>query len=319
MNENKEASNQNESYESSSKYFDEFDFIEFLKYIWLDRTIIIAVTSLFAFTSIIYALFLPNIYSSEALLTTVDDADAGGGISSLVSRYGGLASAAGVSLPSAGGGKADLVVATITSREFFKHLTTFDFVLPGLMASKSYNTGSQKLLFDQKSYNSEKNIWIDGSPSYLEAYKQYLRSLEVGQDKRTNFIFLIFHHISPEFSYQFIDLIVNEVNNKIRTRHFKESTIALDYLKNELASTAQREVQQSISQLIEAQLKIQMLANIRKDYIIRAIDPGFLPEEKSAPRKTRMVILATIIGLILSIFVSIIRQTYFIYKPEKNS
>ena len=319
MNENKEASNQNESYESSSKYFDEFDFIEFLKYIWLDRTIIIAVTSLFAFTSIIYALFLPNIYSSEALLTTVDDADAGGGISSLVSRYGGLASAAGVSLPSAGGGKADLVVATITSREFFKHLTTFDFVLPGLMASKSYNTGTQKLLFDQKSYNSEKNIWIDGSPSYLEAYKQYLRSLEVGQDKRTNFIFLIFHHISPEFSYQFIDLIVNEVNNKIRTRHLQESTIALDYLKNELASTAQREVQQSISQLIEAQLKIQMLANIRKDYIIRAIDPGFLPEEKSAPRKTRMVILASIIGFILSIFASIIRETYFSYKPEKNS
>ena len=226
MNENKEASNQNESYESSSKYFDEFDFIEFLKYIWLDRTIIISVTSLFAFISIIYALFLPNIYSSDALLTTVDDADAGGGISSLVSRYGGLASAAGVSLPSAGGGKADLVIATITSREFFKHLTTFDFVLPGLMASKSYNTETQKLVFDQKSYNSEKNIWIDGSPSYLEAYKQYLRSLEVGQDKRTNFIFLIFHHISPEFSYQFIDLIVNEVNNKIRTRHLKESVIA---------------------------------------------------------------------------------------------
>ena len=319
MNENKEASNQIESHESSSKYFDEFDFIEFLKYIWLDRTIIISVTSLFAFSSIIYALFLPNIYSSDALLTTVDDADAGGGISSLVSRYGGLASAAGVSLPSAGGGKSDLVVATITSREFFKHLTTFDFVLPGLMASKSYNTGTQKLVFDQTSYNSEKNIWINGSPSYLEAYKQYLRSLEVGQDKRTNFIFLIFDHISPEFSYQFIDLIVNEVNNKIRTRHLQESTIALDYLKNELASTAQREVQQSISQLIEAQLKIQMLANIRKDYIIRAIDPGFLPEEKSAPRKTRMVVLATIIGLILSIFVSIIRQTYFTYKPEKNS
>jgi len=319
MNQNKEASNQIESHESSSKYFDEFDFIEFLKYIWLDRTMIIAVTSLFAFISIIYALFLPNIYTSDALLTTVDDADAGGGISSLVSRYGGLASAAGVSLPSAGGGKSDLVVATITSREFFKHLTTFDFVLPGLMASKSYNTGTQKLVFDQTSYNSEKNIWINGSPSYLEAYKQYLRSLEVGQDKRTNFIFLIFDHISPEFSYQFIDLIVNEVNNKIRTRHLQESTIALDYLKNELASTAQREVQQSISQLIEAQLKIQMLANIRKDYIIRAIDPGFLPEEKSAPRKTRMVVLATIIGLILSIFVSIIRQTYFSYKPEKNS
>jgi LPS O-antigen subunit length determinant protein (WzzB/FepE family) len=114
-------------------------------------------------------------------------------------------------------------------------------------------------------------------------------------------------------------LIVNEVNNEFRTRHLRESTIALGYLKNELASTSQREVQQSISQLIEAQLKIQMLANIRKDYIIRAIDPGFLPEEKSAPRKTRMVALGTMIGLILSIFASIIRQTYFSHKLKKSS
>lgn len=319
MNENTKSSDQNESYASSSRYIDEFNFIEFLKDIWLDRTIIIAVTTFFALTSIIYALFLPNIYSSEALLTTVDDADAGGGISSLISRYGGLASAAGVSLPVEGAGKAELVIATISSRNFFKHLMTFDFVLPGLMASQSYDTATKQLAFDQTSYDSKKNIWIDGSPSYLQAYKEYLSSLAVGQDKRSSFIFLKFHHISPEFSYRFIDLIVNEVNNEFRTRHLRESTIALGYLKNELASTSQREVQQSISQLIEAQLKIQMLANIRKDYIIRAIDPGFLPEEKSAPRKTRMVALGTMIGLILSIFASIIRQTYFSHKLKKSS
>ena len=315
MNENKEASNQNESYESSSKYFDEFDFIEFLKYIWLDRTIIISVTSLFAFISIIYALFLPNIYSTDALLTTVDDADAGGGISSLVSRYGGLASAAGVSLPSAGGGKADLVVATITSREFFKHLTTFDFVLPGLMASKSYNTGTQKLVFDQESYNSEKNIWIDGSPSYLEAYKQYLRSLEVGQDKRTNFIFLIFHHISPEFSYEFLSLLIEQINKITREKDAEKSIKSINYLKNQLDETTQSDVRQTINQLIEMQLKTLMLANIEEDYLFSTIDPPFIPLIKSSPTRPLICILITLLGSLISILVVLIKYYLKPYKP----
>ena len=314
MNDQKNINNQNSTLSKLPKYSDEFDFLEFLQFIWSDRLLIVGLSSFFAFSSIIYALFLPNIYSSEALLTTVDDADAGGGISSLVSRYGGLASAAGVSLPSAGAGKADLVIATIRSRDFFKHLISFEFVLPGLMASRSYNASSQEIVFDSQLYDADKKTWIANPPSYLEAYKVYLKSLDVGQDKRTSFIFLEFHHLSPQFSYQFIDLMVSEVNNKIRARHLKESTIALDYLKNELNTTLQREVQQSISQLIEAQLKIQMLTNVRKDYVVRAIDPGFLPEEKSAPKKTRLVMLATIIGVILSIFASIIRQTYFYKK-----
>ena len=311
MNEKKDFNYQGQIPKESSKYSDEFDFLKFIRLIWDDKFIITGITSLFVISSVIYALLLPNIFSSEALLTTVDDADAGGGIASLASRYGGLASAAGVSLPSANGGKADLVVATIKSREFFRHLITFDFVLPGLMASKGYDLSSSTLEFDAKVYDSEKGLWVGSPPSYLQAYKSYRDSLEVGQDKRSSFIFLIFHHLSPEFSYQFVNLIVNEVNNKIRARHLLESKIALDYLKNELALTSQRDIKQSISQLIEAQLKIQMFANIRKDYMIRAIDPGYLPEEKSAPRKTRMVILGAIIGLILSIFTSIIRQTYF--------
>jgi len=295
----------------SQIYFDEFNFLEFIASTWAYRKMILSITGIFSLSAIIYALYLPNIFSSEALLTTVDDSDAGGGIRDLASRYSGLASAAGVSLPSSEESKADLIIATIQSRSFFRHLLTFDFVLPGLMAAEHFDLKTRSLHYDRNLYDSEKKMWVNAPPSYLEAYKIYSDLLEIDQDNRSGFIFLIFNHISPEFSYKFNNLIVNELNNQIRTRHLNESTIALDYLKSELSATSQMEVQQSISQLIEAQLKVQMLANIRNDYMIRAIDPAFLPEEKSAPRKTRIVILGTIIGLILGIFLSIVRHAFF--------
>lgn len=295
----------------SQMYFDEFNFLEFITAVWAHRKMILSITGIFSLSAIIYALYLPNIYSSEALLTTVDDSDVGGGIREIASRYSGLASAAGVSISSSGESKADLIIATIQSRAFFRHLLTFDFVLPGLMAAEHYDLKTLSLQYDRNVYDSEKKMWVNAPPSALEAYKTYSDLLEIDQDNRSGFIFLIFNHISPEFAYQFNNLIVNELNNQIRTRHLNESTTALDYLKSELSSTSQIEVQQSISQLIEAQLKVQMLANIRKDYMIRAIDPAFLPEEKSAPRKTRIVILGTIIGMILGIFLSIIRNAFF--------
>lgn len=304
---------------TSPMYLDEFNFQEFITSTWGHRNMILGISGFFALASLIYALSLPNIFSSEALLTTVDDSDTGGGIRQLASRYSGLASVAGVSIPSSEESKADLMIATIQSRAFFRHLLTFDFVLPGLMVAESFDHETRNLKYDRNEYDSEKKIWIGTPPSYLEAYKTYTDLLEIGQDNRSGFIFLIFNHISPEFSYKFNNLIVSELNNQIRNRHLRESTIALDYLKSELNATTQMEVQQSISQLIEAQLKVQMLANIRKDYMIRAIDPAFLPEEKSAPRKTRMVILGTIIGFILGVLLSIVRQAFVDNKFKTNA
>ena len=307
----KKDQNKNLMNQLDSEYYeDEFNTTKAIQAAWKDRMIIGYLTGSFALIAIIYALFQPNIFSSQALLTAVDDTDAGSGIAALASRYGSLASAAGVSLPSAGASKADLIIATISSRDFFKHLLSFDFVLPGLMAQKSYNMNTGVLSYDS-SFNEVKMSWNVSPPSYLSAYKEYLKTLNIGQDKRTDFITLEISHISPVFAHDFINLIVLEANNTIRARHLNESKIALDYLQTELAATSQREVQQSISQLVEAQLKIQMLANVRQDYMVRPIDPAFIPEEKSAPRKTRMVVLGTILGFIIGIFLSLVRQTYF--------
>ena len=96
---------------------DEIDLRELFSAIWDGKALIIAVTSVFAVLAVVYALLQPNIYRSEALLAPVQDGDSA---SSLASKFGGLASLAGVSLPGGGSDKTAFAIEYIKSRAFLK-------------------------------------------------------------------------------------------------------------------------------------------------------------------------------------------------------
>uniref|UniRef100_UPI0040488AF0 Wzz/FepE/Etk N-terminal domain-containing protein n=1 Tax=Rheinheimera sp. TaxID=1869214 RepID=UPI0040488AF0 len=94
---------------------DEIDLRELFAAIWQGKWIIAAVTSLFTVAAVVYALSLPNIYKSEALLAPVSE-DAG---LKIPGQLGGLAALAGVNLGGLGGGdKTALAMEIIKSREF---------------------------------------------------------------------------------------------------------------------------------------------------------------------------------------------------------
>ena len=59
----------------------------------------------------------------------------------------------------------------------------------------------------------------------------------------------------------------------------------------------------SINQIIESQLRKKMLANIKDDYAIFAIDEPFAPLIKTSPTRSYIVIISTIAGFILSIMI----------------
>ncbi len=76
---------------------DEIDLRELFSVIWKGKWLIIAITTVFAIASVVFAVLQPNIYKSEALLASASE-EQGGGLSALASQFGGLASLAGVNL-----------------------------------------------------------------------------------------------------------------------------------------------------------------------------------------------------------------------------
>ena len=300
--------------------YGEIDLKELLGFLWEGKKLIIAITLIFSLCSIFYALSLKDYYRSEAILSLSGDSEQ----SLSLSRYSGLASIAGVSLPTTDAeNKGALVQATIKSRAFLKHLITFEGILPSLMAAKTFDTTAKTLIFDDDKYNIKTNTWVrkakppyQPKPSVLEARKEYLGNMVISQDKTTGFIAISIEHISPIFAKNFLDLIIREVNVLLRQKDLRESSDALEYLTTEISKTSLIEIKSSINQLIQTQLQTQMMAKINDDYILRTIEPPFIPETKSKPSRSIIVVLGTMLGGILGILWILIR--HYLLGAEKH-
>lgn len=293
---------------------EEIDLRELFKVLFDGKILIALVASIITFSSVIYALMMTDYYKSEAVMSVRDNSEN----KNLLSQFGGAASLMGLNVSSTDD-KASQTIQLIQSRKFIKHLLTFENILPSIMAAKSYDISSKKLLFDGDLYDSKSKNWIgepdeNGSakPSYLDAHGVYLNDLlSISQDKNTGFILIDIKHLSPVFAKEFLELIIRETNTILRKKDLEESNEALMYLTNELRKTSLVELKESIKNLIEAQLEVQMMSKINEDYVLVEIDPPFIPERGLSNSKLLIVIFSTIFGSLLGGVIVLIRH-YFL-------
>ena len=285
---------------------DSIDFKELLNLMWEGKKLIILITAIAAFGSVLISLNLTNYYKSQTVLTTAEGSNEGAALS----RYNSFASLAGINLPSSGIDKGSLIVNTIMSRAFLKHLLSFEDVLPSIMAAKSYDIETRKLVFDSDIYDSTNKKWFRDKPSYIETYEIYMQQLTVSYDANLGLIHVHTEHISPIFAKEFLDLIIKEADTLLRQKDLKQSSDALDYLLSEISKTSLVEIKSSMNQLIQSQLETQMMAKISSNYALMVIEPPFIPEEKFKPSRSLISLFGTILGLVIGVL-WVLRQHYF--------
>ena len=285
---------------------DSIDFKELLNLIWDGKKLIILITAVVALGSVLIALNLTNYYKSQAVLTTAD----GSSETASLSRYNSFASLAGINLPSSGIDKGSLIVNTVMSRAFLKHLLSFEDVLPSIMAAKSYDIETKKLVFDSNLYDVTNKKWFRTKPSYIETFEVYMKQLTVSYDANLGLIHVHTEHISPIFAKEFLDLIIKEADTLLRTKDLKQSSDALDYLLSEISKTSLVEIRSSMNQLIQSQLETQMMAKISTDYALMVIEPPFIPEKKFKPSRSLISLFGTIFGFVIGVL-WVLRQHYF--------
>ena len=303
--------NSNTLSQENTTYDDEIDLEELFSVLWKAKILIIVITSFFALSSVLYALSLTNFYKSEAILNVAEQSNARGALSGM----GGLASMAGITLPSSGEDKSEIAIKTIESIAFLEHLITFENVLPSIMATKSYDSQSKKIQFDPKIYNENNGVWVrkpgknqQSKPSYLEAYNTYLNQVSISRDQASNLITISVEHISPIFAKELLELIINEANELLRNKDLQESSAAIAFLNTEIPKASLITMKDAINNMLQAQLETQMLAKVNKEYILKVIEPPFIPEEKSKPSRALIFILGTLLGGMLAMLWVLMRH-----------
>ena len=89
---------------------------------------------------------------------------------------------------------------------------------------------------------------------------------------------------------------------KLKKRDVIEAEKSIDYLSLQLNKSAITDLKTVFFELIEQQMKVIMFAEVREEYAFKTIDPAVLPELKSGPKRSLIVIISTIAGVFLSLF-----------------
>lgn len=285
-------------------YDDEIDLSELFHVLWDKIFYIGAITSVFSLISIIYALMLPNIYQSKATLMAVEQ---GSGMSGMVGRMSGMASLAGISLDSKSSSKDQEAIARIKSFEFFSNNFLPNIKLENLMAIKKWNQASNTITYHASDFNSDSGQWLrkakpprSNIPTSQEAYEEFMEIMSVNKDKKSLLVTLSVEHKSPFIAQQWVEIMINQIDQVMRDQDRQTATKSIEYL-NSLAPTVNyEEIKKALSALQQEQMKRLMMVEANDNYIFKVLDSPIVPEVKSRPKRSLIVIWGTILGMVLS-------------------
>ena len=302
-----------ETYSNKHPDENEIDLKELFHVLFQGKWFIVSLTAFASIIGVIYSLSLPNIYTSKALLVTVNTSS---GMSGDLRSYSGLAGLAGINLSSGGNeSNSEKAKQKISSLSFFENNILENIFLPDLMAVKSWNPETNNIEYDESLYIMKSNTWVGDYykgkqiPSTQESFKVFIsQHLSLSDNKNTGFITLSIKHKSPFIAKRWAELVVDEINTFYRQKDKSESEKAVNYLNQQISITGLSEIKQVIAQLLQEETKKLTLIEANQYYVFDYIDPPAAMELKSEPTRSLICILSALFGVSLGIIIVLIRR-----------
>ena len=295
---------------------DEIDLRDLYSSILKRKLLIASSTSLFTLIALLISLFfLPDIYKSEALLFPADNSQS----NNMLSQYSGIASMAGISMPSQKGDKTSEAIERIKSYEFFSKYFLKAIQLQDLMAISRWDSSSNKIIYDKKLYNSKSRKWTNKEviPSTQEAYKTYREIMSASQNDKSRFILISIKHQSPNLAKEWTGKIIQLTNESMRDADKNKSLKSLEFLNNEASKVSYEHLRKAVSFLQQEQMKSLMLVEANEEYVFKIINSPIAPELKYGPKRLMLIIASAFFGFVFGVmYVLIEKYGRKDYKPS---
>jgi uncharacterized protein involved in exopolysaccharide biosynthesis len=245
-------------------------------------------------------LFTPA-FRADALLVPSDEV-LGLNQNALLGGIGGLASLVGIG---GSGSRESEALAVLKSRALTSAYIRDNELLPIIFHDR-WNSEAHK-------WKSDKNGQV---PTLQDAYTIFDKSIRlVVENRKTGLITISVTWRDPKLARQWVDGLVNAANNFLRRQAIERSTNNLEYLKKELDKTSIVTVKDTISKLMETELKKQMMASGNSDYAFRIVDPAVVPERKVFPKRSIFAVIGSIFGCMIWLSVVAFRNKRSAVEP----
>ncbi|EGU56710.1 O-antigen length determinant protein [Vibrio nigripulchritudo ATCC 27043] len=294
----------------------EIDLRELFSAQWKGKWIIILFTITFAAGGVLYALSKPNIYKATAVLAATSDSRKGG-MATMASQFGGLASLAGINLGGSGSDNTAITLAVLQSRQFINYFIQKHNLLVPLMASAEWHKDSGELKLNPDSYDISVKQWVrqvpaghSVVPTDWESYKAFRAILSTSVAKETGLVSVSITHQSPIIAQRWVELLIADINAWMKDKSLNETKRNIGYLEQQLNKTNIADMRTVFFQLIEEQTKNLMLAEVETEFAFKVLDPAVVPEEKTGPKRALICVLATLLGGMAGIGFVLIRYIF---------
>ncbi len=295
---------------------DEIDLRESWQVMWQGKWLILSITLMFSVASIIYARSIPDEYEATAILVSAS-ASSSSSLTKLGGQFGGFASLAGINLRG-GGDKAAIAIELMKTWGFLEAFVKNNDLEVEVFAVKGWDKNDNKLLINNDLFDEKTLSWLKGDgesyPTSWMLFEKIKNRINIKEDKSTGLISLTVEHYSPHVAKKWVELLIRAINEHIQLQDRKEALNSMEYLRDQAANTRVAEMRTVFYQLIEEQAKTLMLAEISREYVFKTLSPARAAEMKSKPRRTLIVMVGVIVGVMFAMLIVVFR--YLINKAE---
>lgn len=242
-------------------------------------------------------LVLPRMYQAAVVVTPVKDDGSSGALADIASRFGGLASLAGVNI---GGSMGDTAaaMAVLRSRSLLEDFIREESLMPQLFPS----------LWDEQTQQWTPKAW-QREPTLQDAVDYFDRKIRhVEEDRRGGVVVLAVRWTDPQVAAAWANQLVERANLRLRKEATEQSRRNIAYLRTQLDDTDMVGIRESLFGLLETEIRRGMLANGRQEFAFRVVDPARAP----APHQTVSIkppvlaIVGTFLGLMLGVAIALL-------------
>jgi len=273
--------------------------------LWRARLWVLGSAAIFAIAAIAYSLLATEWYRAEVLLIP-NESQSSQSLGSQLPGLGGLANLAGINVQ---GRDATEALAVLRSRQFTRSFIEDKELLP---------------VFFSEEWNSDSGEWNatnpQEQPDLRDGVKYFQENVrEVSEDSRSGLVTLSISWTDADLAAEWAMELVSRLNATMRMRALEDAERNITYLQSQLESTNIGALRDAVARLLESELQKVMLARGEEEFAFRIVDPAKTPKLRYWPKRSLIVILATVIGGLLASIAALVSHAMAQRQVERES
>lgn len=294
---------------------DEIDLREVVLTLWRGKYIIFVSSILAILLSSYYLRNSQRQYTVTAVFKPVIEA----GVGTNLSGFSGLASLAGISLPTSSGTDFVTYQKLIFSEEVAQRIFTNKELIKKIFKSE-WNSNSEsfvaplagkfgdvKQLIKSTLTGVEKVKYIPPNPKRLSMLMAI--KLNISPDRGTGFISITTQTSQPDIMVELISSASTETDSLLKERFFVTAEETLEFYYQKLLTSRSPEHREALAKLISAEDQKLMLASKSSNFVAEPLTMASVSLYPTSPKSSMVLVLGFILGIFFGAVIVLVKQT----------